>query len=338
MEDLKKEKKNITIEAMEDNGNYDEKPVVRNSTFDAKNYLNVRLDTEKGEFSKELKIRLLPIDRSSSTPFKRIKMHNIRVPKEISKSGFKSYVCLEKVEDIDHEKYGKKCPFCEMNREAYKKFTEADNAVDKGRYKEISLANKTVDVGIIRCIERGHEEDGPKFWKFNIRQDGLDPMNLIQKLYNTRMNESREEGDGDFNVLDLYEGKDLKVTISAVIDKNTGKPTNKTSVDIIDYGKVKPLSEDDELIEKWVDDPKVWSDVFVPKTYDYLAILLDGGIPWYDRATNKWVPKRVIDGENEAKKEEAKAKADEMNKEIERAKQLATAVEPENNQEEELPY
>ena len=56
MEDLKK--KNITIDAMEDDDNYGTKPVVKNTTFDAKNYLNVRLDVEKGEFSKELKIRL----------------------------------------------------------------------------------------------------------------------------------------------------------------------------------------------------------------------------------------------------------------------------------------
>ena len=335
MEDLKK--KNITIDAMEDDDNYGTKPVVKNTTFDAKNYLNVRLDVEKHEFSKELKIRLLPIDGSSSTPFKRIKMHNIRVPKEISQSGFKSYVCLEKVEDIDHEKYGNKCPFCEMNREAYKKFSEADNDVDKGRYKEISLANMPNDVGIIRCIERGHEEDGPKFWKFNIRQDKTDPLNVIKKLFATRLQESREEGEEDLNILDLDEGKDLKVTINAVIDKNTGKPTNKTSVEIVDYGKVKPLTDDPELRDKWVNDPKVWSDVFVPKTYDYLSILLDGGIPWFDRATNKWVPKSLVDGENQKKKDEAKAKSDEIDKDIERAKQFATAVSTENN-EEELPF
>ena len=183
-------KKNITIEAMEGDDSNATKPIVKNNAFDAKNYLNVRLDVEKGEYSKELKIRLLPIDKDSSTPFKRIKMHNIKVPKEISKSGFKSYVCLEKVEDIDHEKYGSKCPFCEMNREAYKKFTEADNDVDKSRYKEISLQNIAGDVGIIRCIERGHEEDGPKFWKFNIRQDKTDPLNVIKKLFSTRLQES----------------------------------------------------------------------------------------------------------------------------------------------------
>ena len=37
---------------------------------------------------------------------------------EISESGYKNYICLEK-SNIDHEKYGKKCPFCELQREAY---------------------------------------------------------------------------------------------------------------------------------------------------------------------------------------------------------------------------
>ena len=336
MEDLKK--KNITIDAMEDFDNNNAKPVVKNTTFDAKNYLNVRLDTKKGELEKEMKIRLLPIlDGGKYVPFKVIKMHSIKVPEEISESGFKSYVCLEKVDDIDHEKYGNKCPFCEMNREAYKKFTEADNNVERELYKKISLANKAIDVGIIRCIERGHEEDGPKFWKFNIRQDEKDPMHQINNIYKTRMRESIEEGDGEFNVLDLYEGKDLKVTITAVLDKNTNKPTNKTSVSIVDYGKIKPISEDDELIEKWVDDPKVWSDVFVPKTYDYLSILNEGGIPWFDRNANKWVPKSLVDEEAQKQKEETKVKADEMDKKIEEAKKSVTSVDVENN-EEELPF
>ena len=56
------------------------------------------------------------------------------------------------------------------------------------------------------------------------------------------------------------------------------------------------MSEDIELRNKWVNDEKVWSDVFVAKPYDYLKLILDGEIPWFDNKINKWVKK---DGEKE---------------------------------------
>lgn len=49
------------------------------------------------------------------------------------------------------------------------------------------------------------------------------------------------------------------------------------------------MSEDVELRNKWVNDEKVWSDVFVAKPYDYLKLILDGEKPWFDNKTNKWV-------------------------------------------------
>ena len=83
----------------------------------------------------------------------------------------------------------------------------------------------------------------------------------------------------------------MKITINAVLDSGTGKPTNKTSLSIIDYGQIKPISNDQEQINSWVNDTKVWSDVFVVKTYDYLSILINGGTPWFDSKTQTWVAK-----------------------------------------------
>ena len=84
------------------------------------------------------------------------------------------------------------------------------------------------------------------------------------------------------NILDVETGRDLKVTIERVFDKE-GKPTDKTTVSIVDYGNDKPLSNNPELMDKWINDEKVWSDVFVAKPYDYLSIVLDGGVPFYDK-------------------------------------------------------
>jgi hypothetical protein len=259
----------------------------KEKVFDEKNYLNIRLSDN--QTTKELKFRLLPIDGESNTRFKKIHVHTVKVPKEVSPSGWKSYICIEKTDGIDRNIYGSKCPFCEMNREAYKKFTEATEPTIKERWKKISLDNIPKEACIVRGIERGAEEDGPKFWKFNIRKDKTDPKGQIMELYKTRLEESREEGLEDENILDINTGKDLKITISLASDNNQGE--NRTSVKIVDYGKNKPLSTDVNQMLEWVNDSKKWSDVFTIKPYDYLRVILEGEIPFYDKTLNKWVKK-----------------------------------------------
>jgi hypothetical protein len=279
---------NITMEAMDCEINTVSSSFKnKEKVFDEKNYLNIRLSDN--QTTKELKFRLLPIDGESNTPFKKIHVHTVKVPKEVSPSGWKSYICIEKTEGIDRNIYGSKCPFCEMNREAYKKFSEATEPTIKERWKKISLDNIPKEACIVRGIERGAEEDGPKFWKFNIRKDKTDPKGQIMELYKTRLEESREEGLEDENILDINTGKDLKITISLASDNNQGE--NRTSVKIVDYGKNKPLSTDVNQMFEWVNDSKKWSDVFTIKPYDYLSVILEGEIPFYDKTLNKWVKK-----------------------------------------------
>ena len=279
---------NITMEAMDCEINTVSSSFKnKEKVFDEKNYLNIRLSDN--QTTKELKYRLLPIDGESNTPFKKIHVHTVKVPKEVSPSGWKSYICIEKTEGIDRNIYGSKCPFCEMNKEAYKKFSEATEPTIKERWKKISLDNIPKEACIVRGIERGAEEDGPKFWKFNIRKDKTDPKGQIMELYKTRLEESREEGLEDENILDINTGKDLKITISLASDNNQGE--NRTSVKIVDYGKNKPLSTDVNQMLEWVNDSKKWSDVFTIKPYDYLSVILEGEIPFYDKTLNKWVKK-----------------------------------------------
>lgn len=279
-------KTNITMEAMDaEFSNVTNHQRVKETVFDEKNYLNVRL--ENNQTSKDVKIRLLPIDSESQTPFKKIHIHTLKVPKEISQSGWKSYICLEKTDGIDSSKYGTKCPFCELNREAYKRFSEETDPNLKERWKKISLDNIPKEACIVRCIERGAEEDGPKFWKFNTRRDKADPKGQIMELYKTRLDESREEGLEEENILDIRNGKDLKVTISLASEDKSGK--SRTSIKVVDYGKNKPISDDENQIMKWVNDSKKWSDVFAIKPYDYLKIILDGEIPFFDKTMNRWV-------------------------------------------------
>ena len=305
-------KNNITPEAIEEiekDGKEGTQVIVQKNKFDEKNYLNMRLDLEKGEVTREVKIRILPISSDDSSPFKKIHMHYAKVNKKISEKGFKNYICLEKTEGIDTEQFGSKCPFCEAKKAAWKKYQDATDEAEKNEWLKVFKENCSDEYAIVRCIERGHESDGPKFWKFRVRTDEKDAMHTILKLYRTRRDESIEEeygaeflskskdeqeaqfeADGftPLNILDIYDGRDLKLTISAVRDK-MGKLTDKTTVDITDYGKIKPISDNDELIEAWINDGKKWSDVFTVKPYDYLQILSEGKIPYFSKKDNKWV-------------------------------------------------
>lgn len=348
------ERRNINIDDDEDVQEKNRKPY--NVGFNEKNYLDVKL--KDSETVKEKRIRLLPFDGDSSSAFKIIKMHTVRVPKEISPSGWKSYVCLAQ-DDVDHEKYGTNCPFCENNRAYYKKMMEtkdllaAENAkgenADKSvkaqlekdikRWRDLSIGNKSQDVCIVRCIERDAEADGPKFWKFNVRSDEKDPMHEIKALQKLRKQESidvaKEENNGVIpdgftpdNILDLYEGKDLKLTIKPVFD-NEGKRTNKTSINIVDYGKNKPITTDDELLDEWIDDEKKWYDVFVIKPYEYLQLIGEGEEPFFDKIHGKWISKIKKQDDKEAKNAQNEADNKKADEEIKEATKKAIAADEE---------
>ena len=290
---------NITPEAMEqlENETTTRQPK-KMGNFDTRNYLDVRL--EEGKSEKTLKIRLLPMDLETGNPFVKVHTHNVKVPKEVSKSGYKSYICLSKTEGIDNETYGNKCPFCELNHEAYSESTKTDDPVKKEALQKISVANLSRESVIVRCIQRGKEEEGVKFWKFNIRsQDKTDPYNQIMRLYKVRKEEAKAAGQ-ELNILDIYNGRDLNVTIT----EGNAAPA------ISDAGFSTPLSKDENLMQKWIYDGKKWQDVFAIKPYEYLSIVSQMRIPWYDRDLGKWVDKEEYDitHGNEVKKSDDEVK------------------------------
>jgi hypothetical protein len=270
----------------------------KNGTFDAKNYLNTRLSD--GEEEKTITIRLLPMDLETGNPFVVIHTHNVKVPSTMVKPGekpYKSYICLAKNPGINHEKYGSKCPFCEINREAYNESTKTTDPQLKKHYQEISIANLSREAVICRCIERGKEDEGVKFWKFNLRADKTDPYNQIVKLATLRKEEAERKGKVN-NILDIYDGRDLNVTITA---EGTSAPT------VVDDSDRSPLSENEELMKKWIFDSKKWQDVFTCKPYEYLALVSEMKTPWFDKSNNVWVDKNEYDGVNKSAIAEADA-------------------------------
>jgi hypothetical protein len=55
------------------------------------------------------------------------------------------------------------------------------------------------------------------------------------------------------------------------------------------------LSENEELMRKWIYDSKKWQDVFTCKPYEYLNLVAQMKTPWFDRNNGVWVDKDEFD-------------------------------------------
>ena len=251
------------------------------SAFDKRNYLDFSIPDDKT--SKEVTIRLLPISPNEKEYFKIVHVHNISVNKDLSpnKSGKKAYMCLDgKNVNIDHTIHGSKCPVCEAQQELWNQYhNEVDATKKKEIHKEICSLNIR-EYAIARCIERGKEEDGVKFWRIPLRQDKTDPYHTIHALAKKRQAEGLESGV-NINILSCKDGKDLIITFT----EGNGAPT------VVDKGISTPLTKDAELFNKWYYDEKKWTDVFSVKPYDYLKLVYEGEVPWYNKEKGCWVSK-----------------------------------------------
>lgn len=255
---------------------------VEKAVFDSRNYLDFSIP--EGQTSREITIRLLPVNPETKEFFQIVHLHNISVNKELNpnKSGKKAYMCLgAKNTGIDHATYGSKCPICEAQQELWNQWHEE---TDEKKKKSLIESIKQLNIReycIVRCIERGKETDGPKFWRIPLRQDRTDAYHKIILLGETRRNEGKEAGQ-DINIYSIYNGRDLKITFT----EGTGAPT------IVDKSISTPLTTDEDLLVKWYYDEKKWSDVFSTKPYDYLKIAFEGEVPWYDKEHKAWVSKK----------------------------------------------
>lgn len=258
------------------------------TVFDPKNYLDTRLGDN--ETSKTLTIRLLPISKEGGIPFEKVHMHTIKVSKEIAPSGWKTFVCPV------HNHMGDKCPFCIVAEEARKMRFSVRSEQEKQKYKEIENGNRAREMWVARCIERNHEEDGVKFWLMSGAKDG--PYAKIMNVWKTRMDKAKAKGQIN-NIFDLNNGKDLDITISRSSD-------GKNVISIVDSDEKTPLTEDFDLGVKWIEDTKKWSDVYRVKPYEYMEVIVNGGVPVYSKEQGKYIDR------DESKKEAEETKQSQL--------------------------
>ena len=254
----------------------------RKFEFDEKNYLNLRLNP--GETSRQVVVRILPVSSTDGHPFLVLHTHSLKVSQEISKSGFKSFICLNDEHLKDEHPDG--CPLCNKSDELLAECRkETDPVINKALYKS-AMQFKSKQTFIARVIERGHENEGVKFWRFNAHSDGKGYYDQLIKLYHLRDDESKRATGESYNIFDLINGKDIVISLSY------DPSTKKTSGTIADAGFQTPLSKDNDKISEWVNDKKQWNDIYASKSFDYLKIVADGDIPFYNKEKSSWEAKK----------------------------------------------
>lgn len=269
--------------------------------FDPTLYLDTQL--KDGENEKVLRVRILPVSSTDSNIFMELRTHSLKVPTEIAKSGFKTFVCLN--DTHIEEKDSKGCPLCEKAQELFDKAnklrSEGKEEESKTIFKQ-ACSFKSKKTYIVRVIDRAKESEGPKFWRFNENSQGAGVYDKLINIYNARK-EPKPNG-GIYNIFDLVDGKDLVLTIKRTFTKN-GESTNKTSINIVDATFPTPLSTDIEQANKWINDGKKWTDAYSIRHSDYLSIVADGKIPVRNKETGVYEGRDTLVSLNKKKEEEA---------------------------------
>lgn len=200
-------------------------------------------------------IRILPTE--SGSPFVEMYGHKIQVDGE-----WKTFPCLK------HEKE-EACPFCEAREALLATGEESD--------KELAKKYNARMMYVVKVIDRDNPEEGVKFWRFNhdYRKEGIydkiiGVLNAIKK-----------------DVTNPENGRDLVLTIN----RNQNNVPVVSAVASLDPS---PLSEDKEQAAQWLSDTRTWEDVYSVRSYDYLAIIVKGGTPVWDKENKCFVDKATL--------------------------------------------
>jgi len=207
----------------------------------------------KGSKGEERRIRILPT-KDGSSPFVEVYFHEIQVDGK--------WVKL-----YDPKQEGKRSPLNEVKEGLEMTGSESD--------RELARQYRSRKFYIVKVIDRDHEQDGVKFWRFkhNAKQDGI--LDKIFPIF-------QKKGD----ITDPKKGRDLTLFL-ALTKSGTGK--EYTTINSIIPEDASPLSEDKETAKLWLEDELVWSDVYSKKPEDYLEMVARGEVPRWDSETKKWV-------------------------------------------------
>lgn len=329
---------NVSGSAVEESMDKPQKIAQKKNDFDAKNYLDTKL--ADGQNERTITVRILPVSNEDGNFRIAVKTHNLKVNRRIAQSGFKSFLCLDDPQ-VPNYNPSIRCPICEKSKyyfEEAKKCRETDKEKSKKLFmKACSLKNKVTY--IVRVIERGKESEGVKFWRFNENTQGKGIYDSLIALYKQRKNDMAEEGIENYNIFDLDNGRDIVLNLTRT-ERSDGQ--EGVAIQITDKSINKPLTNDIELGNAWINDVKKWYNAYTVKSPEYLSIIADDMIPYFDRAQEKFVPKTEQDFlDAEKRKNEANAAveaASEILKERTMEQQSIPQVTPSDDNDIDLPF
>ena len=313
------------------------KNFTRKSDFDVKNYLDTKLGDEN---ERTITIRILPVSSEDGNFRIAVKTHNLKVNKRIAASGFKSFLCLNDPQVPDYNP-DVRCPLCEKSQFYFneaKKYRETEPEKSKSLFmKACSLRSKTTY--IVRVIERGKENEGVKFWRFNENTQGKGIYDSLIALYKQRKNDMAEAGIENYNIFDLDEGRDIVLNLKRTV-RSDGQ--EGVAIQITDKSINKPLTNDVEQGNAWINDVKKWYNAYTVKSHDYLAIIAEDKIPYVDKATGIMTAKTEQDfrdyEESKKARETAAEAASEVLKEQPTQTQMPQINTVEDNDDDDLPF
>lgn len=227
----------------------------------------------KTENSADKQIRILPIDGQSKF-WVEFYGHKAQVD-----GAWKTFPCLDKEENSE-------CPFCQAKDIFLKRYREAKAAGDTAladMNKDLVKKFSEKKMYILKVIERGKEDEGVKFWRFN---HAYDKGGTLDKIMNAIKVVKHD-------VTDPETGRDLIINISRnqmkiPIVQSISYPLESTK-----------LSNDETQANEWLSDDRTWRDVYSLRNSDYLDIVVRGYTPVWSKEQEKFVAKEKMVSENE---------------------------------------
>ena len=213
----------------------------------------------KGSKGEERRIRILPT-KDGSSPFVEVKFHEVQVDGK--------WVKL-----YDPAQEGKRSPLNEVCEGLMMSGVDSD--------KELARNYRSRKFYIVKVIDRDHESDGVKFWRFKHNHKGDGVIDKIFPIF-------RNKGD----VTNPENGRDLILSLT-LTKAGTGK----------EYTVINSVLNDDpsvlhtyaDVAKTWLDDELAWSDVYARKGEDYVELVARGEAPRWDSDQKRYVSSSTSD-------------------------------------------
>ena len=207
----------------------------------------------KGSKGEERRIRILPT-KDGSSPFVEVYFHEVQVDGK--------WVKL-----YDPKQEGKRSPLHEVYEGLMMTGVDTD--------KELARSYRSRKFYIVKVIDRDHEQDGVKFWRFkhNYKNEGI--LDKILPIW-------KAKGD----ITDAEKGRDLIIEL-----KKAKTPQGKeyTVIQTVMYDDPALLHEDKGIMSGWLEDELTWNDVYSKKPVEYLEAVAVGETPMWSSELKKYV-------------------------------------------------